>query len=67
MVGLISGMGAMLDWVQSIWVQLGCDQEPDAAVGMKSYHLAMGASACDQRSLRTALGGRQGQPSSACS
>ena len=63
--GLISAMGALLDRVRTTLVQLNRDQEPDPSEGLEGHHLAVAASAGDQRTLWTALGGRQDQPSGA--
>ena len=63
--GLISAMGALLDRVRTTFVQLSRDQEPDPSEGLEGHHLAVAASAGDQRTLWTFVGGRQNQPSSA--
>ena len=63
--GLISDMGALLDRLRTPWVQLSRDQESDPSEGLEGHHLAVAASAGDQRTLWTALGGRQDQPSGA--
>ena len=63
--GLISAMGALLDRVRKTFVQLSRDQEPDPSEGLEGHHLAVAASAGDQRTLWIALGGRQDQPSGA--
>ena len=56
--GMISDMGAWLDRVRRPWVQLSRDQEPDPAEGLEGHHLAVAASAGDQRTLWTVVGGR---------
>ena len=61
--GLISDMGAALDRVRSTLVQLSRDQETDPSEGLEGHHLAVATAACDQRTLWTALGGRQDQSS----
>ena len=63
--GLISDMGALLDRVRGPWVQLSRDQEPDSSEGLEGHHLAVAASAGDQCSFWTFVGGRQDQPSGA--
>ena len=62
---LISDMGALLDRVRGPWVQLCRDQESDPSEGLEGHHLAVAASAGDQRTLWSALDGRQDQPSGA--
>ena len=64
--GLISDMGAWLDRVRRPLVQLSRDQEPDPSEGLEGHHLAVAATAGDQRTLWTVVGGRQDQPSGAC-
>ena len=63
--GLISDTGTQLDKVCSIWVQLSRDQEPDPSEGLEGHYLAVAASAGDQCSFWTVVGGRQDQPSGA--
>ena len=63
--GLISAMGALLDSVRTTLLQLNRDQEPDSLEGLEGHHLAVATAAGDQCSLRTAVGSRQDQPSSA--
>ena len=62
---LISDMGAQLDKVRGLWLQLSRDQEPDPSEGLEGHHLAVEVAAGDQCSLWTAVGGRQDQPSGA--
>ena len=64
--GLISAMGALLDRLRRPWVQLSRDQESDPSEGLEGHHLAVAASAGDQRSLWNVVGGRQDLPSGAC-
>ena len=64
--GLVSDISAQLDRVHILWVQLSRDQESDPSEGLEGHHLAVAASASDQRTLWTALGGRQDQPSGSC-
>ena len=64
--GLISAMGTLLDRVRKTFVQLSRDQEPDPSEGLEGHHLAVAATAGDQRTLWAVLGGRQDQPSGAC-
>ena len=47
------------------WRLLSRDQEPDPSEGLEGHHLAMEVAAGDQRTLWTALGGRQDQSSCA--
>ena len=63
--GLTSVMGALLDRVRATLVQLSRDQEPDPSEGLEGHHLAVAATAGDQRTLWTVVGGRQDQPSGA--
>ena len=49
--GLISAMGALLDRVRKTLVQLNRDQAPDPSEGLEAHHLAVAASAGDQRTL----------------
>ena len=63
--GLISDMGALLDRVRTTLLQLNRDQEHNPLEGLEGHHLAVATAAGDQCSLRTAVGGRQDQPSSA--
>ena len=63
---MISDMGALLDRVRTTLVQLNRDQEPDPSEGLEGHHLAVAASAGDQRSLWNVVGGRQDLPSGAC-
>ena len=64
--GLISAMGALLDRARTSLVQLSRDQAPDPSEGLEGHHLAVAASAGDQRSLWNVVGGRQDLPSGAC-
>ena len=64
--GLTSVMGALLDRVRTSLVQLNRDQEPDPSEGLEGHHVAVAASAGDQRSLWNVVGGRQDLPSGAC-
>ena len=64
--GLIRDMGALLDRLRRPWVQLSRDQESDPSEGLEGHHLAVAASAGDQRSLWNVVGGRQDLPSGAC-
>ena len=64
--GLISAMGALLDRVRTTLLQLNRDPEPDSSEGLEGHHLAVAASAGDQRTLWNVVGGRQDQPSGAC-
>ena len=54
-----------LDRVHSPLVQLSRDQEPDPSEGLEGHYLAVAASAGDQCSFWTVVGGRQDQPSGA--
>lgn len=63
--GLISDTGVLLDRVRTTLVQLNRDQEPDPSEGLEGHHVAVAASAGDQRSLWNVVGGRQDLPSGA--
>ena len=64
--GLISDTGALLDRVRTTLVQPNRDQEPDPSEGLEGHHVAVAASAGDQRPLWNVVGGRQDLPSGAC-
>lgn len=54
-----------MDRVRGPCVQLIRDQEPDPSEGLEGHHLAVATAVGHKRTLWTAVGGRQDQPSGA--